>query len=135
MSEQSVEIVRQVITAFWRRPTPDWDKLNKLVHPDHELHSLVEAMEGGHARGQEGGRDFLERMNETGDWSVAIEDVRDAPDGRVVALIRWRLRPKRSDRVIEQRRASVSTLRDGKVSRTDIYATWAEALGAVGLEE
>jgi ketosteroid isomerase-like protein len=135
MSEQSVEIVRKVITAFWRRPAPDWETLNKLVHPDHELHSLVEAMEGGHAPGREGGRDFRERMDETGDWSVEIEDVREADDGRVVALLRWRIRPKRADRTLEQRRATIFTLRGRKVVRTDIYATWPEALEAVGLEK
>ena len=70
MSDGNVELVRRAIAAAFRRPAPDRETANQLYHREHELHSLVEEMEGGHARGAKGARDFLQRWDETGDWSL-----------------------------------------------------------------
>ena len=133
MTKRNAQIVRRALEAAVRRPEPDRKTLDQLFQPDHELHSRVEAMEGGPASGGQGLRDRRERTDEFGDWNGNIEDVREAPDRRVVALLQWRVRSKLGDLPLEQRRAAVSTLRDGKICRTDLYATWAEALEATGL--
>lgn len=37
MSQENVEIARRMCAAAWRRPEPDYDTINALGHPSHEL--------------------------------------------------------------------------------------------------
>jgi hypothetical protein len=135
VSQKNIEIVRSAIEAASRRPEPDWRRVNELYDPAHELHSLIETMEGGHATGWRGGRDLIARMDETGEWSVTgFEDIREGTDGRVAALVQLQMRSKLGDVPLEWSRASVLTLREGKICRTVFYATWGETLKAAGLE-
>jgi ketosteroid isomerase-like protein len=122
MTKRNAQIVRRALEAVVGRPEPDRKTLDQLFQPDHKLDSLVEAVEGGPASGGQGLRDWRERTDEFGDWNGNIHDVREAPDGCALG-----------DLPLEQRRAAVSTLRDGKICRTDLYATWAKALEATGL--
>jgi hypothetical protein len=49
MSEENVEIVRRATEAALRRP-PDWNTVNALYHPRHELISLISRVEGAGGR-------------------------------------------------------------------------------------
>ncbi len=130
----NAELVRRAFEAFTRQPKPDWATVNELFHSDHELHSLVGELEGGHARGAAGGRDFQSKLDTTwSQWTLEIQEIHEAPDGRIVMLQRTRYRGKTSEVPLEQRPGAVCALRDGKIIRTDIYATWDDALDAVGL--
>jgi hypothetical protein len=59
MSSSTVELVRRAVVAAGRRPQPDWKTINELFHPEHELHSPLEGLEGGYAGGAAGFRDML----------------------------------------------------------------------------
>jgi ketosteroid isomerase-like protein len=133
MSEENVEMVRRAIEAATRQPAPDQRTVDELFHPAHEFHSLIGEMEGGDARGATGLRQLRQRMSAAGEWSIKIEDVREGHDGRVVVLMRTLLHSKLGDVPVAQQRATVASLRDGKIIRTDIYATWDEGRQAVGL--
>jgi hypothetical protein len=47
MSQENVEIVQRACAAAWRRPKPDFDTLNALAHPDHEMFTVQSLVEGG----------------------------------------------------------------------------------------
>jgi hypothetical protein len=46
MSQENVEIARRACEAAWRRPQPDFDTLNALAHPDHEMFTVQSLVEG-----------------------------------------------------------------------------------------
>ena len=129
-----MEIVRRAVEAAFRRP-PDWDAVNALFAPEHELISLVSRVEGGTDVGARGFADWRKRMDETGEWSVEFDEIRAAPDGRVVVLGRFKLYGRKSGAEVERDTANVVTLRDGKLVRTVAFATREEALEAAGLSE
>ena len=66
---------------------------------------------------------------------MEVEDIRAAPDGRVVSLIVQRAKGRSSGLTMEMKTAQIATLRDGKVTRIDNFEDRAEALEAAGLHE
>jgi uncharacterized protein len=129
MSRENVEVVRQAFEAFQRR---DNEAVFACYDPEVEIHGQVD---GSVYRGLDGVRAFFR------DWLPAWEEYRseveewiDAGD-HVIVVIHQRGRGKLSGAVVEQRRAHVWTVRDGKLWRLRIYATKEEALKAVGLRE
>ena len=57
MSQENAEIARRACKAAWRRPKSDFDVLNALAHPDHEMFTIQSLVEGGPGyRGAEGFR-------------------------------------------------------------------------------
>jgi ketosteroid isomerase-like protein len=134
MSEENVEIVRRAIEAAFHRP-PDWDTVNTLFDPEHELISLISRVEIGSSVGARGFADWRKRMDETGDWSIEIDEIRPAPDGRVVVLMRVKLHGRKSGAEVERHTAYLTTLRDGKIVRSEVFPTPEEALEAAGLSE
>jgi ketosteroid isomerase-like protein len=69
------------------------------------------------------------------DYEVGLDEIRLAPDGRVVALAWQRGKGKQSGLAMEIQWAQIATLREGKVTRIDNYDDQAEALEAAGLKE
>ena len=57
------------------------------------------------------------------------------PGGFIVALIRLRIRPHGADADFELRIAHLWTLRDGKLSRCEVFPEREVALEAAGLRE
>jgi ketosteroid isomerase-like protein len=87
-------------------------------------------------RGADGFRAWLTDVDDTlGSWVNTFEQVRAIDEARVLALLTLKLEGKRSGIPYEQHTAVVMTVRAGKIVRTEIYATEAEALEAVGLRE
>jgi ketosteroid isomerase-like protein len=135
MSEVNIEIVRRGIEACLRKPKPDFETVNALYHSDHRLVTRTGTLEGAPVEGASGFRAWLARMDETGDWQGEVEEVRVAPDGRLVATIRFRMKTQRSDSAVDLRSANVIDVRDGKIWRTEIFSSSRAALEAVGLRE
>jgi ketosteroid isomerase-like protein len=110
--------------------------MRDLFHPDHELISRADAFEGGSHRGMRGYRAWLQGVEETIQSRPRLEEVRAIDGERVLAITPTRHVGKSSGVVFEEERvACIVTVRDGKIVRTEIYRSSAEALTAAGLEE
>jgi|SRR5215211_7367707 len=134
MSQENVELVRRAMEAALRRP-PDWDTATALFDPQHEFISMVTRVEGSSDVGLEGWRNWRARMDEAGDWAVQVDEIRPAPNGRVVVLGRFQLRGGQSGAEIEANRGVVFTVRHGRIVSTEVFPSPTEALQAAGLRE
>lgn len=131
----NVEIVRRATEAALSRP-PDWDTLNALFDADHEFVALLGGVEGGEPYiGAAGWSGWMERMSEAGEWFTEIDGYRAAPDGRVVILFRFSLIGARSGVPTETRTATVVTLADGRIVRSEVFTTVEDGLKAAGLAQ
>lgn len=131
MSQANVEIVRAVYEAFNRR---DWDAAFRDAHPDFEF-TIQRGPNAGAHRGREQVQRFLEDQSSAFDiWTVEPEKFFEAGD-RVVAFVRFRLRPKGSNAEFEIRIGNLWTIRDGKVISNRGFPEPEEALQAAGLSE
>ncbi len=138
MSQENVEIVRQLYEAFVAR---DNESPFAVYHPDIEWDMSRSAIPLPGEERVYHGHDGVRRFGRA--WMQPWEFL-DAPPERlvdageqVVALIgQTTARGKRSGVEVEtQPWAQVWTLRDGKVVRMRIYPNHAEALQAAGLSE
>ena len=139
MSQENVEIVRQVFDAVARRDT---ETILSLYDPDVEWdgsrHRWAEVMGGTQAawQGHEGlrkwSREYYAMWENLED---EVEELLDAGD-RVVSIVTTRARGRASGVEVEwKQNAGVWTLRDGKVVRVVWHASRDEALEAAGLRE
>src|SRR6266480_4209305 len=135
ISEQNMEIVRGGLEAAFRRPKPDFAKINALYDPAHELISRRDALEGGSRRGARGYRDWLLDSAELLPWQSRLEEVTEIDDDRVLAVIPTRNTGTSSGVVVDQQLTMVVTVRGGKIIRTEVFGSRVEALKAVGLAE
>ena len=129
MSQENVEIIRRgyehwTATGELLAPTDlVWDVSN-LGWPDQQVY-----------QGREGADQFnAEWADAWDDWELEVEDYVDAGD-RVVVIINQRGRSKGTGIPVEMRFAQMWTLRDGRATRMQMYASVDEALEAVGLRE
>jgi ketosteroid isomerase-like protein len=137
VSQQDVEIVRQVYDAVARR---DAAKVLELYDPDVEVDGsrLPESvLTGLHQplRGHEGLRLVAREWNQA--WANAedhCEELIDAGE-HVVSVVTRRGRGLASGVDVEARRGGVWTIRDGKVIRTVWFPSVEEALASVGLSD
>jgi len=139
MSEENVEIVRQVSEAFQRAveggdPGAAFD--TGLVADDWEW-VLQTGFEGKSVwRGRQEFAKFLRAWRgEFEDLSIRFEQLIDAGDDRVVMIYRQRGTGKGSGIPVEWHGGAISELRDGRVIRTTNYPAPVEALEAAGLSE
>ena len=132
MSQENVEVVREGWDAWIRGdlrglfrqfdPNVVWDTSHFHDWPESTYHGI------------EGVERFLSEWSDVwDDYELHVEDIRAAPDGRVVSLILQRGKGRSSGLAMEMKTAQVATLRDGKVTRIDNYENRAEALEAAGL--
>ena len=135
MSQENVEVARQIATA-WQRD--DLDTFLSLLDPTIEWHTLPERLVEGiesFYQGYEGIRRFWHTYRSDFDLDIEMQGVREVGDDRVVVLLGARLRGATSGIETETPVGLVMTVRDGKVIRSFDYPTHQEALKAVGLEE
>ena len=86
------------------------------------------------SRGHRGVADFLRRWLGTWDsYTFELEEVREAPDGRVVAFFREEAMGRGSRVPVEMRPGAVIEVRDGKVVTYHGYADRSDALREAGL--
>ncbi len=137
MSQENVEIVRRAFEAGWARPAPDFATVNVLFHPDHELFSSATSrVEGGSHPGAQGFREILGSLDEAFEsWEGSVEQVRSIDKARVLVAALLTARGKRSGVPVKQRYWYVVTVRGAKLTRTEGYTSFEEALEAAGLSE
>jgi ketosteroid isomerase-like protein len=131
MSQESVEIVRQVFETF---NDEDIERTLALTHPDFELEVPPDlSAEPDIYRGHDGMRRYWESFRD------AMEEIRfqperfwDAGDVVVVAM-HGSARGRRTAIPVELRTAGTWAICDGKVIRVRAYASLSEALEAAGL--
>jgi ketosteroid isomerase-like protein len=134
MSQANVESIRRGWEAWLRE---DMDALVSLWDPDviWDTSHFRDWPESSYY-GVEGVRKFLTEWLEVwGEYKIDVEEVRSAPDGRVVSLFTHRGRGQQSGVPMELPMAQIATLRDGKVIRFENYDDRSEALEAAGLSE
>jgi ketosteroid isomerase-like protein len=133
MSLENVELVRQLYEAAERR---DLETLEMLGSEEGEFHSVLAASEGRVFRGRQGIRDYFAAIDAAfGDWQPEIEELIDAGDDRVVALIHVSGRGKASGIPLHQRVGQIVTVRENRICFIDSYFNQSEALAAAGLRE
>ncbi|MGZ8666197.1 MAG: nuclear transport factor 2 family protein [Solirubrobacterales bacterium] len=134
MSQANVEIVRRAIGAVLRQPKPDWDIIRVLYHPDHELVSMVDQLEGGVAEGGPGFRDWRASIDETWErWEGKLEQVRSIDRDRVLVDCTFAAVSKLGGVPVEEATTTIVTVREGKIARSEVFVSRDEALQAAGL--
>jgi ketosteroid isomerase-like protein len=102
-----------------------------VCHPDIEFESMLE-ITGSRYLGHAGiNRYFEDVQSAWEDWHVVVEQVTEAPDGRVVIVMTMRARGKGSGVSLESRTAHVWTLRDGRLVHNELFRDPDRALEAL----
>jgi ketosteroid isomerase-like protein len=139
MSEENVEIVRALNAAFQAGlERGDFGAVwgTGLVAPDSELLPAPEIEGAVVYRGPEGFVEFMRRWTEDFEnWTVRLERLIEAPDGRVVALSHQSAIGKGSGAPVDLDYGAVFELRGGILVRLRLYLDPAQALEAPGLSE
>jgi ketosteroid isomerase-like protein len=132
VSEENVEIVRRAIEVFNRDGA---EAVTAFVDPGIEWHDRVERPDASVHQGREG---FVEAVEQYAggfeDFRVLIEEIVDRGD-QVIIGSRSVGRGRGSGATVEERLASVWTLRNGSIVRVQWFRTQCDALSAVELEE
>ena len=130
MSEENLEIVRRVFTAFSEGDTAAW---LQDMDPDVVLH--VEQAGQGVYRGHEGAiKSLVDWTEDIDDFKVVPEEFLDNGD-YVVVRTRQTGSGKSSGAPMEGLFWFVCQMREGKVVRIHVLNTEQEALEAAGLSE
>jgi hypothetical protein len=129
VSDANVELIRDALQTWRRTGEPAWE----LTHPDVEVRDH-DIMDAGEYRGHEGVARWLV------DWGTAwsgftmdVEEVIEAGESGVVALIRIGATGRESGISVEREDAVVYEVRDGLIVQVDYYNDRAVALAAAGL--
>jgi uncharacterized protein len=132
MSEENVELVRRAIVGWNERGV---DALVEGLDPEVEWHTARESMEPGVYRGQEGVRDYFERVREVfGEGRVESVDVTSVDDDVVLAVVRVAGESANFGK-IDAEWAWLITIRDGRGIRVATFVDKQEALRVAGLRE
>ena len=131
MSRENVEVFKRIVAAFNRR---DLGAVLELMDADVEAVPLLGDVEGDY-RGHAGVRRWWESLHDVfPDFVVEVVEVRDL--GEVsLATLRYRAHVAGSDTPVEAPLWMVARWRRGKCVWWGAFATEAEALEAVGLQE
>jgi ketosteroid isomerase-like protein len=133
VSEENVELVRRAFAAF---SAGDFEDALMLFTPDAAWYTSDRWLEGSAYRGHDGLRRLVAGFTDNFDGlGYDIEEIR-AVDDRVVALVHMTGRIKDSGQPISQPLGLVvADFREGAFGEVRAYASWGDALSAVGLEE
>jgi ketosteroid isomerase-like protein len=127
------EIVRRMFEAANGR---DLQTLDALLSQDVEFRSVLFASEGGVFRGRRGIRKYFAAFDEAfAEYRSEVEEVIDADEDRVVALVKFTARAKERGVILDQLFGLVITFQGEEISLMDSYFNQAEALEALGLRE
>ncbi len=133
MSQENLEAFREVIKAINERGA---DAGLDLLDAEVQFREDPKFPEATVYRGRdEVVRNFREFTASFEYYRFEIEDLRDAGDDKVMAVLREQARGKASGLNVDRRSGWVATFRDGKALSFEIYLDAADALEAVGLRE
>jgi ketosteroid isomerase-like protein len=132
MSQADIETLRVGYEAVSRG---DWDAATRFAHPEFELHPADRVVNPGTYRGPEEVRRFFEDVFEPFEEVVVEPEVFFERGDQIVVFIFTRLRPTGSSAVVENRIGHLWTMREGKVTRLELFPRREDALDAVGLQE
>jgi ketosteroid isomerase-like protein len=92
-----------------------------LCHPEIEFNSVL-GISGRAYVGHDGIREYFDDVEAAWrDWTVEVERVTAAADGRVVIVMTMHARGKGSGASLSERTAHIWTLKDGKLLRNEPY--------------
>ena len=133
MSEENIELARNVMEAFNRHDRDAWLALHD---PETEFRADPEWPESGIVRGREAVWDFIVSLTDAWEQDVfEMVEVIDAGNDTVVARYRRPVRGKASGIADLLDYWCMSTARRGKVLSTEWFASRARALSAAGLSD
>ena len=131
MSE-NLELVQAVFDAYFRG---DERALLALTAADVLITQFPEQVDAGEYRGHDGFRQVMaDWTGSWDDWSIELLSAREVGD-LVLATARQRGRGKGSGAPMESEATFVFTVREGLISRWQMFSSEQQALKAVGLEE
>ena len=111
----------------------EWDSVLTRAHPDFELKTPSEGLDEGVVRGAEKARlAFAEFFGPYESVSVEPEEF-FVGDRQTVVFFVQRVRPSGSSGMLERRAAHLWSMRDGQVTRLEIFPRREAALEAAGL--
>jgi ketosteroid isomerase-like protein len=132
MSQENVEVMRRHYEAGRHG---DWEAVLRDIDPDVEF---VELPAFG-TKTYHGHQGLIDAMtwwpSQWDEFETELLQVVDVDDEHVVSLLRNRGRGKSSGVEVVEEVAFLSTFRNGKVARVEMFRGVAEALEAVGLRE
>jgi ketosteroid isomerase-like protein len=135
MSEQSatphLEIVQAAFDAYFRG---DEQALLALASPSIVISQFPEQVDAGQYHGHDGFRQVMADWTGSWDgWSIEILSAREVGD-RVLATALQRGRGIGSGAPMEAQAIFVFTVREGLISRWEMFSSEEQALTAVGLD-
>jgi ketosteroid isomerase-like protein len=131
VSQQKVEIVRQLIGAFNRH---EEDAILELVDSEIEFHSAL--VEGQTYRGYAGVQQYLQDLDEVwSEWHTEDDRFLAAGEEQILHLYRIVGLGRGSGVPVQHDFAILWTLRGGKIQRGEAFLSQVEALRAAGLSE
>jgi steroid delta-isomerase-like uncharacterized protein len=124
----------QLARSFARAVTDgDVEAALALCHPDIVFDSVL-GISGRAYAGHDGIRRYFDDVASAWEhWTVAVERISEAPDGRVVIVMTMHARGRESGAALSTRTAHIWTLKDGKLARNTPYREPTEALRDAGL--
>jgi ketosteroid isomerase-like protein len=125
-SEESVRRFADAVTLG------DADAAIAVCDPDIEFLSVL-AVGGRAYKGHNGIREYFEDVSSAwSEWTVDVERILAAPDGRVAIVMTMSGRGRESAAGFSERTGHVWTLRNGKLLRNEPYRDAEGALAEVG---
>lgn len=132
MSEEKVELVRRGFETWERTRELDFN----LLDPDIEW--ILHGTPAGDVvyRGKAGVQRWLSEQDSAwADQWWEVEDIRETPDNRVLALLIAHAVGRESGLPVTLPLANVWTIEDGRATRFEMFIDRAAALEATGLSE
>jgi ketosteroid isomerase-like protein len=134
VSEELFEVFRRMYDVLSRG---EWETFLPTLHDDVEVHQSPEIPgTTGSFHGKRGAVRAMEEIAEAfGDIDWSPRHIYDLGDGRILSLVKPKVRGKGSGIQLESEVGHVVHMRAGKIARLDVYLGWEKALQAVGLSE
>jgi ketosteroid isomerase-like protein len=130
MSTDGEEMARRFAEAI---TSGDRDAALAVCHPEIEFHSVL-GISGRAYLGHDGVHQYFDDVESAWeDWTVEVERIVGAADGRVVIVMTMHARGRGSGATLAARTAHIWTLRDGKLVRNQPYREPEQALRDLGL--
>jgi ketosteroid isomerase-like protein len=129
----NVELTRQAYDAYERQGI---NGILVYLDPEIEWRNPAESPNAGVFVGHEGVLEWQRMVDDA--WKemhFEPERIDELPDGRVLAVLRARMRARASDVSVEVPITHLATWRDGRATELRMYTSEAAALKAVGLAE